>query len=173
MVLQVLDDTLVTHQQLTNPAASAPTAAASATSSLLTPAAGPSDSTAATSPPASAAAAVSPLRGTHPTPTPEPSGLAVSSSPKLALSTSPAADFPPGRLSVQHEAPWNLRKLQQGRSPSDSTFAYTNRGTGVHVYMLDTVGPYSCTCNIAALSNSDLPALSPCTQSDGQQQRKH
>lgn len=186
-VLQVLDDTLVTHQQLADPAASAPTAAASPTSSSLTPAAGPSESTAATPLPASAAAAVSPfqgspasataaaapLQGTRPNPTPEPSGLAVSSSPQLALSSSSAADFPPGRLSVQHEAPWNLRKLQQGRSPSDSTFAYTNRGTGVHVYMLDTVGPHLCALNSAALFSTDLPALFPCTHSSSQQQRNH
>lgn len=185
-VHQVWDDTLVTHQQLTNPAASAPTAAAGPASSVPTPAAAPSDTTAAAVLPASATAAASPLQGspanatvaaplqgTNATVTPEPSGLAVTSSPQSAPSSSSAADFPPGRLSVQREAPWNLRKLQQGHSPSDTTFAYTNHGTGVHVYMLDTVGHLSCARNNAGLSRCDLSAFFPCSHSSSHQQPTH
>ena len=178
MVHQVLDDMLVTHQELIDPAAAAPTVPS------LTPAAVPSDTAAATTLPPSAAAAASPsqgspatataaaapLQGTHPTPTPEPSGLAVNSSPQSALSSSSAAGFPPGRLSVQHEAPWNLRKLQQGRSPSDATFAYTNRGTGVRVYMLDTVRHNSCVHRSTGLSNCALSVLFSCSPPRSHQQ---
>ena len=42
-------------------------------------------------------------------------------------------------LRVQQGAPWNLARLSRAGRQADSSYSYTSDGTGVRVYVLDTV----------------------------------
>jgi len=42
-------------------------------------------------------------------------------------------------LSVQHNPPWNLDRIDQKSRPLDDKYEWTNNGANVNVYVLDTV----------------------------------
>ena len=45
-------------------------------------------------------------------------------------------------LTVQKNAPWNLARLDHPTLGTETSYSYSSDGTGVHVYVLDTV-PYN------------------------------
>ena len=44
-------------------------------------------------------------------------------------------------------APWALDRIDQMRLPLDGAFHYYNTGTGINIYIVDTVWPRLCICN--------------------------
>ena len=42
-------------------------------------------------------------------------------------------------LTVQKDAPWNLNRISQPDLPLNGQYKYASDGTGVRVYVLDTV----------------------------------
>ena len=146
VVQDVLTDTRVIHQQVSSPttapaattSSSPSTTAASAASPLATTA----STTAATATPsattaASTAAAAAPE--TADTSATVPSAGTTANSSMAANSTSGASVTRVSTLRVQQDAPYDLDIIDQASLPLDGKYEYTNDGTGVNVYMLDTV----------------------------------
>ena len=46
-------------------------------------------------------------------------------------------------LTTQQAAPWNLARIAQPDLPLDGLYKYASDGTGVRVYVLDTVRPHA------------------------------
>ena len=158
VVQSVTTDTRVVHQQVSSPSAAPTATTASSSSATATPAATPQATTAAsliTPSPATAATAT-------PAATAIPSSTAAAAAPSVAdtSSTVPSAGTVANSstaanatgaaaagggvtrvstLQTQLKAPWDLDTMDQISLPLDGKYEYTNDGTGVNVYILDTV----------------------------------
>ncbi|KAL3162994.1 hypothetical protein ABBQ32_009426 [Trebouxia sp. C0010 RCD-2024] len=159
LVQSVNLDTRVIHQQISAPStAPTATAASSGQPAITTPAATPQATTADST---ASPAAASPATAATPAVTANASSstaAAAAPEPADTSSTMPSAGTeanastaanassaaangtvkPISILQVQQNAPYDLDILDQAGLPLDGKYEYTNDGTGVNVYMLDT-----------------------------------
>ena len=63
-----------------------------------------------------------------------------------------------GVTSQQADPPWALDRIDQTNLPLDSVYSYFNAGTGVHVYIVDTVR----SCEEPAAGSGSHRPLCPC-----------
>lgn len=159
VVQSVTTDTRVVHQQVSSPSAAPTATTASSSSATATPAATPqatragsptttpSSTTAATATPAATTASTSTAAAAAPqvadTSSTVPSAGTVANSSTAANATNAAAAGDTvtrvSTLQTQMKAPWDLDTIDQASLPLDGKYEYTNDGTGVNVYILDTV----------------------------------
>ena len=63
-------------------------------------------------------------------------------------------------LTTQQAAPWNLNRIAQPDLPLDGLYKYASDGTGVRVYVLDTVRPSATEGAVSVCAPQQL--LRPC-----------
>ena len=68
---------------------------------------------------------------------PQPVSQQSASSPRA--NDSPVQTDPQLLIKMQPHAPWNLNRLSHAALPVGSNYNYTSDGTGVNVYVVDTV----------------------------------
>ena len=44
---------------------------------------------------------------------------------------------------IQYDAPWPLDRIDQDALPLNNEYSYSNAGSSVNVYIIDTVGPFN------------------------------
>ena len=44
---------------------------------------------------------------------------------------------------IQYDAPWPLDRIDQDALPLNNEYSYSNAGSNVNVYIIDTVGPFN------------------------------
>ncbi len=146
-VSQVIADSAVTHQQL-GPAAATASSTAATPTPPAPPAAATAGSTATTTTPSittaatasTAAAPVSPPGMTDTAATLPAAGEAAANASTASNSAfNGTIAMHSSELSVQHNPPWNLDRIDQKSRPLDDKYEWTNNGANVNVYVLDTV----------------------------------